>query len=110
MKLIFCAYHLPELNNPITLAGSFNLFQKFVGTRENESSQNSSSLPTFDSHGSSRLHQTDEKNLSNIPASNSNWFFSLFTSNERKTASKQGFILSSALQSSKYIAFTEESS
>ncbi|XP_054796398.1 membrane protein of ER body-like protein [Prosopis cineraria] len=67
--------------------GSFNLFRKFVGTRENESSQNSSSLPTFDSHGSSRLHQTDEKNLSNIPASNSNWFFSLFTSNERKTAS-----------------------
>ncbi|XP_028778915.1 uncharacterized protein LOC114735394 [Neltuma alba] len=55
---------------------------------------------------------TDEKNLSNIPASDSNWFFSLFSSNKRRTASdiipKQGRHLSAITITSEAVVKAEE--
>ncbi|XP_061339155.1 membrane protein of ER body-like protein [Gastrolobium bilobum] len=54
----------------------FNLFRKFGGAREHETSQNPSGVSAG-----------NLQNPSNLPSTNANWFFSVFTSNKGKTAS-----------------------
>lgn len=80
-----CAYHYI-----IALArDSFNLFWKFVGAPEQETSQNSLSVPALNLQDPSRLPMSDMKNPSNIEASNADWLFSLFSSNKGKIGSKK---------------------